>query len=52
MTSALLLPPELIELAERPSVGRLVLLALNLAVVVVLIRRALHEHRAHSVQPK
>lgn len=41
-----LLPFELYELWRKPLVSRALILALNLAVVVYLSRRALHERRA------
>ena len=47
VTSGLLLPPELLEILEHPSLGRGLLLLINLAVVVVLLRRA----RRESAQP-
>ncbi|MCB9569438.1 MAG: DUF2127 domain-containing protein [Myxococcales bacterium] len=46
-SSGLLIPPEVIELIKHPHLGRALLLALNLAVVVILARRAIRERRAH-----
>jgi uncharacterized membrane protein (DUF2068 family) len=44
--TALLLPWELWELFRHPAWGRMALLAINLAVVVYLLRSVIREHRA------
>ena len=40
-STALLLPFEVVELIQRPSTGRVVLLAASVAIVIYLLRRAL-----------
>ncbi len=42
--SGVLLPVELLELVRKPRVGHVVILLLNVAMVVYLARKALHEH--------
>ncbi len=42
--TSLLLPVEVIELAHRTTLGRVVLFAINLAIVLYLLKRAMKEH--------
>jgi uncharacterized membrane protein (DUF2068 family) len=46
IATALLLPVELWEIFRRPAWGRVAILAINLAVVVYLLRAVAREHRA------
>lgn len=42
--TSLLLPVEVIELATRTTLGRVSIFAINLAIVIYLLRRAMKEH--------
>jgi uncharacterized membrane protein (DUF2068 family) len=44
--TSLLLPIEIIELASRFTLGRLAIFAINLAIVLYLLRRQMREHHA------
>ncbi len=44
--TSMLLPVEVIELSYRTTLGRLLLFAINLAIVLYLIKRAMKEHHA------
>jgi uncharacterized membrane protein (DUF2068 family) len=46
MATGLLLPVEIIELATRVTLGRVVIFAFNLWIVLYLLRRAMREHHA------
>lgn len=45
-----LLPFEVVALARHPHVGRALILVVNLAIVVYLVRKALREHRARAAR--
>lgn len=47
--TSLLLPVEVIELAYRTSAGRVILFAINLTIVLYLLKRAMKEH--HEQHP-
>jgi uncharacterized membrane protein (DUF2068 family) len=44
--TSLLLPVEVIELSYRTSIGRMAIFAINLSIVLYLIKRAMKEHHA------
>jgi uncharacterized membrane protein (DUF2068 family) len=44
--TSLLLPVEVIELSYRTSLGRMAIFAINLSIVLYLIKRAMKEHHA------
>jgi uncharacterized membrane protein (DUF2068 family) len=50
--TSLLLPVEVIELAERLTLGRVLIFAINLAIVLYLLRRAMKEHHALHLAPR
>jgi uncharacterized membrane protein (DUF2068 family) len=50
--TSLLLPVELRELAEHSTIGRLVIFAINLAITLYLLKRAMRDHHlAHPHRP-